>query len=364
MAERLLCGCVFMIRFKCPNCAKGFTVDEGDCGKKGKCPGCKSIIVIPHNSEAPSVSEQPVSSTQDKERFLDLKELQKPKVLDNHQASTVSEEAGFAAETGWQEAKKERNDFERKLPWFIDIFLYPANITGMAMLVILAGIPLLIAVLSLLPLMGCFGAIVNIVIGLYGYWYLCQCVRDSAEGYVRIPKGIGNYPDLRDMFSEMANIVGCLILFFAPASIYTFITKQKNDIFYSLLILGIIFYPMSLLSIIMHNSAYGLNPLLLVTSIARTFFQYFGLILAFLAGAFIIEYLPSYFINEYLSSYAESAVASSNIKNFYSFFYSFYVRSVVIMGLFRFIEVYFLMVAAHLLGRFYHKNSPKLNWAV
>jgi len=34
------------------------------------------------------------------------------------------------------------------------------------------------------------------------------------------------------------------------------------------------------------------------------------------------------------------------------------------MGLFRFVEVYFLMVAAHLLGRFYHKNSPKLNWAV
>jgi phage FluMu protein Com len=111
-----------MIRFKCPNCAKGFTVDEGDCGKKGKCPGCKSIIVIPHNSEAPSVSEQPVSSTQDKDRFLDLKELQKPKVLDNHQASTVSAEAGFAAETGWQEAKKSKVILKENYPGLLIYF--------------------------------------------------------------------------------------------------------------------------------------------------------------------------------------------------------------------------------------------------
>jgi hypothetical protein len=361
-----------MIHFKCPNCAKGFTVDESSCGKKGECPKCKSIIVIPQTNETSSTSEEGISSTisvssvelQNKNKFLDLKELQKPEFPDEQPGSAICQQTGFPADGEQQKREMEQNGFERKLPWFIDVFLYPANITGMVMLIILAGIPLLIMVLSLLPLMGCFGGIVNIVIVLYAYWYLCQCVRDSAEGYVRIPRGIGNYPDLRDMFSEMANMVGCLILFFAPAYIYTFITKQENSIFYSLLVLGIIFYPMSLLSIIMHDSAYGLNPLLLGTSIAKTFFRYMGLVLVFLTGVFIIEYLPSHFINEYLSFYAESAIASSNVKNFYSFFYSFYVRSIVITGLFRFVEVYFLMVAAHLLGRFYYKNSQKLNWEV
>ena len=36
-----------MIEFCCPNCNKRFSVPETAAGKKGKCPQCKNIIVIP-----------------------------------------------------------------------------------------------------------------------------------------------------------------------------------------------------------------------------------------------------------------------------------------------------------------------------
>jgi hypothetical protein len=323
-----------MIHFNCPKCGKGFTVSEDCSGKKAKCSGCKSVIVVPFEKDRPlpKIDDHTIPP-----------ELQKPEFSDSQTSPATSEEIESVTQANQQEKQE---DFTRKFPWFIDIFLYPANITGLAMLIIFVGIPPLISILSqIICFLGLIGLIVNIVIGLYAYWYLCQCVRDSAQGYIRIQYGMGNHPDLRDMFSEMANIVGCLILFFAPACIYMYITKQKNWIFGSLLIFGIAFYPMGVLSSIMHDSAYGLNPFLLIVSIVKTFFQYIGLVLIFWAGVVAVQYLKIYF-TEYFSANTYEAL------------------KFIIWGLFRFMEIYLLMVAAHLLGRFYCKNSHRLNWEV
>lgn len=35
-----------MIRIKCPQCGKGITAPDNLAGKKGRCPGCQSVIVI------------------------------------------------------------------------------------------------------------------------------------------------------------------------------------------------------------------------------------------------------------------------------------------------------------------------------
>ncbi len=36
-----------MIKFKCPHCGKGMTAGDESAGKKGRCPGCKEVFVIP-----------------------------------------------------------------------------------------------------------------------------------------------------------------------------------------------------------------------------------------------------------------------------------------------------------------------------
>ena len=36
-----------IIKFRCENCGQKFSVHKNNAGKKGKCPKCKIIIVIP-----------------------------------------------------------------------------------------------------------------------------------------------------------------------------------------------------------------------------------------------------------------------------------------------------------------------------
>jgi hypothetical protein len=367
---------IIMIRFKCPNCAKGFTVDESRCGKKGKCPGCKSIIVIPEAGQASPASRQGVLSSQDKDQFLDLKELQKPEFPDDRPDSVISRQAALGADEEQRKEEKKQNDFERKFPWVIDVFLYPANITGLIMMAILAGIPFLIELLSFavgyLGLFGAFfyflsiviawaGLFIAFVIALYKYWYFCQCVLDSAEGNIRASKGFGDNPGLADIFSGVVNVIISLLLAFAPAIVYGYATGQLDRytifhflvsalparilgkylamdwIFYVLLGLGVIFFPMSFLSIIMHGSIRGLNPILLITSIFRTFLQYICIVLVFLVLFLLVQYFH---------------------------YRIYYQRDFLLWLCRRFVMIYLSLIIAHLLGRFYYKNFQKLNWDV
>ena len=36
-----------MIKFKCPHCGKEVSAGDENAGKKGRCPGCKELFVIP-----------------------------------------------------------------------------------------------------------------------------------------------------------------------------------------------------------------------------------------------------------------------------------------------------------------------------
>jgi hypothetical protein len=41
-----------MIKFKCPHCSKEVSAGDENAGKKGRCPGCKGIFVIPGKAAA------------------------------------------------------------------------------------------------------------------------------------------------------------------------------------------------------------------------------------------------------------------------------------------------------------------------
>jgi phage FluMu protein Com len=341
-----------VIKFRCKNCGKKINAPEKHVGKKGKCPKCKTVLIVPElDNKIPDESKSgsktltlipPIVNVPTKQ------ETQKPSVeWDNTFEKTVEEAEDFRDEL---EEDHTESPGKRKLPWPLDIFLYPISTPGLTILAIIIGIPLvfrivvkLLSILILrfppllvfLALFAPIGFIVRIIMGLYLYWYFCECIRDSAAGGLRAPETMGGAPGLGDMFWQMIRVAGCFAFFFAPILIYFINTKETDIILCSLLAYGVFFFPMGLLAVIMFDSFAGLNPFLLIPSIFSTFLQYCGLIIL-------------YGLLSFLFIKTASILPQSLILGF-------------ILGI---VFIYLLIVAAHLLGRFYFRYQEKLYWEV
>ena len=309
----------FVIKFHCKNCGQKIRVPEIHAGKKGKCPKCKNIVIVPKPQDIGSLASQPTAQ--------------------EHASDKIAEDLRKLEESIGTEKAEPEPVTERKLPWPVDIFLYPISTPGLTNLAIFTGVPLLIEVVAKLlgPLAVALAIpsfIINIVIGLYMYWYFAECIRDSAMGGLRAPETLAASPGLSDMFSQTVSIVGCFILFLGPAVFYALFAKKTDTIFWILLGYGIFFFPMGLLAIIMFDSGSAFNPVLLIGSIFSVFFQYCGLLLVLCGVALIAKSVP-------------------DIQ-----------QSQILASLLSCVSIYLAMVAAHLLGRFYWKYQEKLNWEV
>jgi hypothetical protein len=239
---------------------------------------------------------------------------------------------------------------ERKLPWVIDIFLYPGSKAGLTTLSIIVVIPLLIRfalrwlrefseqfppLLVLFALIAIVGFLVQILLYLYLYWYFCECIRDSAAGGLRAPETLAYTPGLGDMLWQWLRILGCLLVFFAPMLIYYERTKQTDIFFWALLGCAAFFFPMGLLAVVMFDSVRGLNPILLIGSIISTFLPYCAMVLVFVSATFlIVQERPN--------------TSGSSVLTFIVYC----------------VGIYLAIVAAHLLGCFYHRYEQELNWEV
>jgi DNA-directed RNA polymerase subunit RPC12/RpoP len=338
-----------IVEFHCENCGQKISVPKIHAGKKGKCPKCKSIVVVPKTESASQVASQAQPSSPEitpkvfspDPRLFDLP--QERKVANQHSSQQSVPDTTLEDTQRLREAMAIGNIepeplIERKLPWIIDIFLYPLNVPGLTVLGIIIVIPLLIYVLArLLGPFGFFisipGFFVNIVIGLYMYWYFTECIRDSANGGLRAPETIGTTPGLGEMFSQMLNIAGCFIVFIGPPGFYFLYTHKTDTIFWALASYAVFFFPMGLLAVIVFDSFSALNPILLIGSIFSTFFQYCGLVFLFFIAGLLARMVPE-------------------------------TQSAVLGFVFSCLSIYIMFVAAHLLGRFYWKYQEKLNWEV
>jgi hypothetical protein len=269
--------------------------------------------------------------------FLDLPEDDKSPDQRTTADKTSDQLQGLEEELAADEAEPVP---ERKLPWLIDIFLYPISTPGLTILAIVVVIPLMINFVAML--FGPFGffisvpgLVVNVVISFYMYWYLCRCIRDSAEGGLRAPDVLVDAPSIGDMTWQTIRVAACLAFFWAPVLIYHRHTKSTDTVFWFLLAYAVFFFPMGLLALVMFDSFSGLNPLLLIPSIFSTFFRYCALILLFcFFGCFLARFTFGLSWSRFLN-YVPLAVT-----------------------------IYLLMVAAHLLGRFYWRYQDKLYWEV
>jgi hypothetical protein len=228
---------------------------------------------------------------------------------------------------------------KRKLPWLIDVLLYPANLNGIIQIGIFLFLLVLYRLLVVLEdrLTRGEGMIVCImfyalVIG-YILYYIGYCVYDSAKGGLRAPViSIQHTPDKGDLISQLFLILGCVAICFWPAAVYYGFTQRIDSTFWLLSACGAFFFPMGLLAVVMFDSVNALNPVLIVGSIASTFLPYCGLVLLVCGlGNFVVIVLPRLAVWRFVSN-----------------------------G----VTIYLSLVAAHILGRFYWCSKNKLDWGI
>jgi len=143
------------IKFRCNTCCRKFSVPQTHAGKKSKCPKCKNIIIVPEIQTTSSVTEQnnsrhaktsSESSTYDL-ALLDMQQKDKIQDLPVSQSENPEKTAEYKQELEKEFAAKTETaaPARRKLPWPIDIFLYPLSISGIIHLVIFFCFPVLLS---------------------------------------------------------------------------------------------------------------------------------------------------------------------------------------------------------------------------
>jgi len=321
-----------MIKFHCENCGQRFKVSDTDAGKKGRCPKCKSIVVVPEVQTPSSTVKQKDSgdlkvSSRNSAYDLNLLDVPQKERVQNESMNQYKVEEGIGT------AETELTG-KRKLPWIVDIFLYPTSTPGLTNLGIFIVISTLLDILALV--IGFLVMFLGFAVGLYICWYFAECVRDSANGGTRAPEAFAT-AEMSEMYSESLNLLACYLLFTGPPGFYFLFTHKTDTIFWLLFAYGASFFPMGLLAVIMFGLLSALNPILLIGSIFRTFLPYCGLVLISVAIALITK--------------AVEVRADSWTARF--------LGLVIFSG-----QFYLAMVVAHLLGRFYWRYQDKLNWEV
>ena len=337
------------IRFECAFCGGHIQVPKSAAGKKGRCPKCKSVIVVPQTeTSADSVAAKPDIKPDSFPDIL-LQQAPQPERIEAPQPDLTKEQQfdALRQSAGLISLMPELTP-KRTRPWFIDSFLYPANSHGLIFLAIVILIPLAIQLLCKLlflftgPLafiVALPGGLISFVIGMYVYWFLAQCIRDSATGSIRVQDTTAETPGLWEILWQLVKIIACLVVYLVPAYFYHRFTHRTDLLFWLLLGVGVFLYPMALLGVIMFDSFNGLNPIIIIPSIFSTFFQYCGLVV--LIGAIIVLLILTgrlLFIN--------------------------LLFSLLLFPVLQAIDLYMALIAAHLLGRFYFKYKEKLNWEV
>ncbi len=325
------------MQFRCPTCGRKLTVDDAQAGRKGRCPQCNEVVTVPtisaHNGDLLDLSGPgPADATP---------------ATDSDQTDAAYDQ--LCSSLGGRRIEPEEIP-ERKLPWFIDIFLYPLNRAGSVTLLVCVGGPFLlqavtkffgILTLVFVPFMVFWVLLLVLfwisvaIFLLYMNWYACECIRDSSHGQIRAADTTSSTPGFIELVAQGLLVATCVVAAGAPAIIYYKETQQTDAILWMLCGAAGFVLPMALLSVAMFDSMRGLNPFRLIRAILKTLPQYtirtpFCCLLCFLIPAGIYYILKSWVLGHALLLAA----------------------------------YYVWLVLAHQLGRFFYKNDETLNWDV
>jgi hypothetical protein len=318
---------------------------EAQAGRKGRCPACRGQVTVPQvSAHEPTSTEDIQLVPVDAARLHDEAPSKPP---DDRKLAEKLEEAQVREQQLLQSLGIElapQHTGERKWPWPIDIWLYPTSGTGLTVLALLIGFPFLLRLLQFIAgpqSLHFFGLpifLIAFMVGLYIGWYMAECVYDSAKGGTRAPSALPVGLGTGELWSRVSYLLAVCIIYLLPVVLYRMLFGKLDAIFWALAAWAILFFPMGLLAMVMHDSVSALNPLFLLGSILRTFFQYIGLIVLFLpfAGAF------------WLSGRTPEDAEPSVLLD--------------VVGLV--MTSYIPFILAHILGRFYWRYRDRLDWGI
>ena len=238
-------------------------------------------------------------------------------------------------------------EVKRKLPWIIDIFLYPLSASGVIHLAVFIFLPLLFS--FLVGLLGRLLAphlregtsyiltylVVPFYIVFYSYllYYIAYCILDSTRGNRRAPDtAISDNFDAGDLVSQVILLLGCIAICLWPPAVYYLFNRQTGLWFWLLSACGVFFLPMSFLRGVMFDSFDTLNPMRIIQSICNTLVPYCGLVLFFFAVGGFIQLMSR----------------QSPLPSIFS----------------KAIVIYLVLVLAHRLGWFYWWHKDRLKWGL
>ena len=341
-----------MSKFECPNCGQKIRVPDDQPGGSGRCPRCKSKVVIP-----PSGGLETPETAPKKPTLNDLLDFSTPPQTSPSERQT--EEILTAGAQGEQPPAISADPLtevieESSLPWFLDALAYPISASGAVNIAVFVIVPLIVAFVvgrlagflgSRLPgggasyITGLLTLPFYIAFGCYVCYYVAHCVTDSSRGQRRASDiQIQGALSFGDLASQTILLVACVAMACWPVAIYygwaAWIERtEPADLWYWLLgSLGIFFLPMSFLAGVIFDSFDALNPLLIIQSIWRTFVPYCGLVLFFLAiTGLAIEGVPRLPLWPFLRSA---------------------------------IRIYLLLVLANSVGHFHWRNRERLDWGM
>jgi hypothetical protein len=232
------------------------------------------------------------------------------------------------------------------IPRLIDAPLYPLRGFGWALIL---GALLLVTIVELLggAAYSVFTASTNVAysmpiglfstviapLALYLTAYLFRIVHDTAIGEHTVP----DWPDITELWPDILRpnllILGVLLISFAPALAALFM-HADSPVFYALVIVGVLYFPMALLAVAAHDHLLAANP--------------FTVLLA------IIRVLPGYGITLLVFAFFESILAGS-----IALLHRHALAGALLTA---FTSTYLLILTMHILGQLYHAHRFTLHW--
>lgn len=319
-----------MIRLNCPGCGYGLQVKEAHTGKRGRCPKCNQVILVPM---ATTHSPQPTTPAKEEEEEVTFPEGEmrlKERPLDGPKAEATP--PAWAVPEPPAPTPHEPKGL-RKHPWPLDVILYPTSMSGLLNLAVFGGFLLLNVVMA--RVYSLYGGILRLIPGIlitaYLTYYLAECVRDSADGGTRAPDNLTSMPDFKDASLQVQGLLLAALAFGMPAGLYALVRWRIDPMFWTLLGCAGFFFPMALLSVILFDSVSGLNPRYWLISVTRAFIPYLGLVLALTSIIAVTVWV---------------------------------VRSMAGFLLLALVILYMVMIGAHLLGRFYFRYERQIGWDI
>jgi hypothetical protein len=218
-------------------------------------------------------------------------------------------------------------------------FSYPFK--GEGVIILIAG-GIFFWILEFIASRSIFGIIIAIFLSGYIAAYMLKVINSSGNGDDELPDWPEFYDFWNTIFRPLFFVFGTGAFCFAPVvfhAVYSIsmgwsVTDLYTDpLWWGLITLGFLYFPMGMLAVAMFDNAAALNPLLVVPSIVRVFPQYL-----IACTIFALTYILSFI---------------GNPLDFLPFLGP--LLSVVL-------SLYFLMVEMRILGIIYHANQERLGW--